>query len=399
MSSGSSSLGSASEPNDLAESWAQSSVPLALPKNHLPIQLVRILVPPRLSTARGSADANLFLAIATKSSVYLFESKLGRQRAWAMVQELYTPQPATALDLVHSLSDDPMDLYTGARSSPQRPSPAHSRSSSDARIDHPTLSLFVRMKEKAVVIRLADAGVREVRPPEKAVGNGSQSPAGRRRRSSFSRSNSGRASTYLGGRRGSFSGDGLREAIQATLKIGKTDDWWTSCDRVSFSPGQSYLFITKGYHTEMAMEPLRSGSEDPVLRGALQLTSLHDWTWRTCPAQVHVHHQLTRDGQRARLCLVGVSSTGVEVHEGDIHLGLLRNSATVIWKPLVSPEEEIESHTSYDFSAPTQSLCRIRLPTFVDEGAADAEQGGTTSEGLVIATQAVGEWKLRMITS
>lgn len=398
---------------DMADSWANSSVPLALPRNHLPVQFVRLLVPPRTHPSRFAAEDSTFLAVASKSSVYLFESKLGPKRSWSMVHELYTPQQATAIDMVHfSAADAPLDLYAGARASlsPAAPQPAPSSASSTLG-QHPTLSLFVRMKEKAVLIRLADATVREVKAPDSKVDFNSSSSSthppvtgARRRRSSF-----GRSSISSGGgggshRRSSLSGESIRDAIQATLKLGRTDDWWTSCTRLEVGLRHPFLLITKADRTYMVPEPITSATFSE--RGALELHSVFSWMWRLTPTSLQVSvrrvpssSSSSASAARVHLALQAVTATGVEVHEGEGNLSLLASGGGhLIWTP--ASAAEMDAHTSYDLGMNTQALCGVRLPIFESVSSQDPTQQQPQQEdkqGTVIAVHGVGEWKLKFV--
>lgn len=347
------------------------------------------------------AEESAYLAVTTKSAVYLYERKSESKRSWTEIREFYTPQAATGLDMVHFAADAVSDLYVGAHATQSHSRKPSSSLPSDSLAQHPTLSLFVRMKEKAVIIRLADSSVRELRLSERDqaqshLGASMPTTGARSRKASFGRSNS--RSSFLG-RRGSFSGDHLREAIQATLKLGKSDDSWTSCERVDLGAKQLYLLVTKGHSTYMVPEPIASSSStaDITQSTSIQLLSVYTWRWRSSPSALHATATSLSSSSAvttAKICLTAVTATGIEVHEGQANLSLLSTGGNVLWTPVVQAEAELEGYTSYDFGAVTKPLAPLQLPRFEADDQSTESNGGA---GVVIAVQSVGEWRLKFV--
>ncbi|KAG8966019.1 hypothetical protein FRC03_012662 [Tulasnella sp. 419] len=165
--------------DDMPIRWAQDYVPLASGNSRLsnvPVSFFEIY---KGLDGKGS----IFLAIATRSNILLYEAPKG-ERLFKYVKEFYTPLAAKSITFVnqrdtshsrHSSSSHVQTLGrsgSSGRESGSRHGHSHSRSSKS--VDYGIqLCLFVTFDKKAGLIRVGDAAVTEVESfPDIASSNG-----------------------------------------------------------------------------------------------------------------------------------------------------------------------------------------------------------------------------------
>ncbi|GAA5983274.1 hypothetical protein JCM11641_002245 [Rhodosporidiobolus odoratus] len=177
--------------------WATSSVPLPLPKGHSPILFFRLFRSPPPASPQLSDDdeddyddltaeqrqrwqreeedkQRLYLIVATAKSVYLFESKPGGKRSWALTKEFFAPSTPKSVRLVRRPSP-PSSHATPAPSSSKTSShraspssshrgPASASPSLSSGSSHPSsdLHLLLLLTHRIVLIRLSDSSVTEL---------------------------------------------------------------------------------------------------------------------------------------------------------------------------------------------------------------------------------------------
>ncbi|TBU47263.1 hypothetical protein BD309DRAFT_952396 [Dichomitus squalens] len=152
--------------NELPLRWATNYTPLASSGSRLQNSSVLLYEVWRNEGQRG--PGGVLLAIATKSSILLYEAPKG-ERAFRFSKEFYTPLPARSITFIHqsvqdSMSRSPSDVFP--RTAPlDSASHRHNRVlsfGSNVRVYPTQLSLFVVFEKKAGTIRIADAAVGEV---------------------------------------------------------------------------------------------------------------------------------------------------------------------------------------------------------------------------------------------
>ncbi|KAJ7194536.1 hypothetical protein GGX14DRAFT_527446 [Mycena pura] len=155
---------SAWEPvDDLAFRWARDFVPLAAAGS-------RLLNLSILSFALWKKEQGIgqFLAVATKSSILLYETP-PNERAFRYVKEFYTPLQPKAISFfqqsVHDNASSPTDLSQHRRSSSFAPGMRiGGRRAAPSPFYGTQLSIFVVFEKKASWIRVADSAVGEMEP-------------------------------------------------------------------------------------------------------------------------------------------------------------------------------------------------------------------------------------------
>ncbi|TFK94239.1 hypothetical protein K466DRAFT_593748 [Polyporus arcularius HHB13444] len=152
--------------NELPLRWATNYTPLASAGSRLQHNSVLVYDVWKNEGQRG--PGGVLLAIATKSSILLYEAPKG-ERAFRFTKEFYTPLHAKSITFIHqsvqdNVSRSPSDVLPRS-STVDSLTPRHTRGFSfNANIKaYPTqLSLFVVFEKKAGTIRVADAAVGEV---------------------------------------------------------------------------------------------------------------------------------------------------------------------------------------------------------------------------------------------
>ncbi|KAH9943197.1 uncharacterized protein BXZ73DRAFT_40085 [Epithele typhae] len=154
--------------NELPLRWATNYTPLASTGSRLLNNAVLGYDIYRNEAQRG--PGGVFLAIATKSSVLLYEAPKG-ERAFRFTKEFYTPLPPKSVMFVQqsvadNMSRSPSDIYpraTALDSHVARHQRVVSYSAAQLRTNYPTqLTLFVTFDKKAGTIRIADSAVGEI---------------------------------------------------------------------------------------------------------------------------------------------------------------------------------------------------------------------------------------------
>ncbi|KAI0677279.1 hypothetical protein C8Q78DRAFT_1065862 [Trametes maxima] len=153
--------------SDLPLRWATHFTPLASAGSRLqnnPVQFYDIWRNEGQRTGRGG----VFLAVATKSSILLYEAPKG-ERAFRLAKEFYTPLPARSITFIHQSVQDNMsrsgsDIFPrSAALDAQNHRHARVSSFGSTVLNYPNqLSLFVIFEKKAGTIRIADSAVGEV---------------------------------------------------------------------------------------------------------------------------------------------------------------------------------------------------------------------------------------------
>jgi hypothetical protein len=367
---------------DTPVGWATASVPINLGKSHSPILFFKVArappdptptsrasAPPAPSHLRssstGSAETNrLYLIIATKASLHVFESE---ERSWHLVVDLYVPSQPRAVDLVR------ITPHNRARSSS-----THDRTASTGKGRHSRrlsaesagLGVFVSLnKDRAVVISLSDSSVREVDTPllPQHVGDGKRSARSRAaQRASMIGYSQGLSDELVGGsfgNRGTSSADSDSIHSIESSKENQRDGWNHFFEFIlghrSAGPGMplSLLFATKDRLTHVILPPLGGAhAKDGVPHGPdsahhlnrssslsggaggylprLQPRPVHTFTWLSAPNRVVALVPPTPRGRNEGddhystfpIVLAAFSATGVEVQEGHINLAALRSA-------------------------------------------------------------------------
>ncbi|GAA6013563.1 hypothetical protein JCM11491_002708 [Sporobolomyces phaffii] len=192
---------SVQERHSLPLEWLNSFVKLPLPKPHTPILSFTLAPMPRRAESdpavgekpEGEAfdsdsddedltneqlrrrdkdreeQGKLFLVVATKGVVFVFESSVEEKRSWKLTRELTAPSTPRFMQLVRSPGPT-------ANVSPQataQPPPRHPRSSSSSvapPVAYPQdLCLLLGLSHRSVLIRLSDFSVTELVAPAIAV--------------------------------------------------------------------------------------------------------------------------------------------------------------------------------------------------------------------------------------
>ncbi|KAI0322494.1 hypothetical protein OF83DRAFT_1161187 [Amylostereum chailletii] len=336
--------------DDLPIRWAADFVPLATPGSRLSnVSVISFDMWRDIKQFRG----NTLLAVATKSSVLLYESPKG-ERAFRFLKDFYTPVPPRSILFVNqnaqdAMSRSPSDAGSLAfkRSSyvPYLPSPSSKHGNRHAStVARPVnygqqLSLFVVFEKKAGLIRLVDSAVGEVELYEDPF-------IGHQHSRELTLSSPLQSTSSLGshhGRRSRASADGF-----AFIKESK-GHWITPAqeelpvDPVRSGVTRSVYFLTRGTQTHVLPCPLPSNIQTvPPIKVVF---------WNSPPTGLssRIVRPDDADGQ-AYLQLIASGEDGLEVQEMSL-TSLLNNG-----KGKGPAEEPRRSET--DFGGDTGLLCQ-----------------------------------------
>ncbi|VDB97104.1 unnamed protein product [Peniophora sp. CBMAI 1063] len=327
--------------DELPLRWATDYVPLASAGSRLANSSVLTFAVWRdLNHPRGNA----LLAVATKSSVLLYESPKG-ERAFRFLKDFYTPVSPRNIKFVQQLpSADPMsrspsDVSMASYSKHKREGSSatlisshghgHSRrhmSTSVRPVQYgQQLSLFVVFEKKAGLIRLVDSAVAEVELYDDtgSITHSSSEHGG----GSF---NSLGPSSSRHSRKGRGSGDGF-----AFVKDGKGHWILPAETELPIAPGvkQGVCCLTRGVRTHVLPNPLPAN---------IALTPpWRTFVWRIPPTSIEARVIYPSEaGEMPYLQLIAASQDGLEVQE-------LSAFALLDGKGKGRPEEPVRSQTEF----------------------------------------------------
>ena len=376
--------------------WAASSAPLMLPKGNLPILFYTYLPTPN-AEAQSYSTGHLFLAIVTRNTVYIYESAPSRRRDWAIVHDYYMPSCPKFVHLLDLPSNNvDISAHVGVsgkrvRSTSKGAAPVSPKLPASS--TPPGYTLLVGMRSKLVLIRLADASVREI---EVAGIANNPSPINTGRSRADSKSSVKKAELFTR-RRNSLkdkvidSVDSLKEGLVA-MSLGRQSAGWTSvfpmqtCDR-------KLLFLTHG-STTCALEldtlaeavSTTAGPRLPTDIQATHITPSFVLEWSTAPRCVIALPK------SKIFAFVACTSTAVEVQEGSMSA---TSGSRLVPTPIsiqqVSSntdtlDDEVTDRCVYDFSSGIRAL--------------NAERCTQSRSGsrILVGVQALGDYQLRWIS-
>ncbi|GAA5955329.1 hypothetical protein JCM3765_003283 [Sporobolomyces pararoseus] len=201
----------------LPHEWYNSSVRLPLPKPHTPILFFSLSrMPLRSEEDTGSVDSEddsdvedltneqlrkrsklreeegkLFLLVATKGVVYVFESSLEQRRSWKLTRELTAPSTPRFMQLVRSpkISTNVIHATSHAPRSASTSSSSSTTTTNEAASYPLDLCLLLGLSHRSVLIHLSDCSVVElVIPSSSSTSSTSSTPLSRSRTKSVSNS-------------------------------------------------------------------------------------------------------------------------------------------------------------------------------------------------------------------
>ncbi|GAA5896707.1 uncharacterized protein JCM6883_006989 [Sporobolomyces salmoneus] len=448
----------ATDRNSLPYEWVNSFVKLPLPKPHSPILFFKLSRMPsrtkdedqeeyesddedltneqiRKRTKNREEEGKLFLLVATKGVVYVFESSLEQRRSWKLTRELTAPSTPRFMQLVRSPETSQDTLHATAQ-----PPPRHPRSSSASLSSIPNelipyphdLCLLLGTSYRSVLIRLYDCSVVELVIPS------TSSPTSRNRSKSLSNSIKSTASSSSASHHRSTSSIKLnlldhpivkkvqqvvKENRQSTgvpagftgreqITLGRrlkdngdsTDDLgrvksivgdegrWIGNEELIVRVGKGkrnvkrFQLLTKGHSTQLFSTPLSSTStvhhhnEASSSTPTIELKPLHTFEWPhdlSIRTVVHSTRTIVDSSQRSKsfrthLVLVAFTSTGLSVQEGFVSLD---SSSTPLFTPTPT-------------AASTVNLSRLSLevPQSRVQAEEEEEQDLSSSASLDFAT-------------
>ncbi|GAA5990589.1 hypothetical protein JCM5350_001046 [Sporobolomyces pararoseus] len=199
----------------LPHEWFNSSVKLPLPKPHTPVLFFKLSrMPLRPEEDTGPIDSEedsddedltneqlrkrnklreeegkLFLLVATKGVVYVFESSLEQRRSWKLTRELTAPSTPRFMQLVRSPEISTNTIHATSHA-PRSASASSSSSTTPNEIASypPDLCLLLGLFHRSVLIHLSDCSVVELVIPSSSSTTTASTPLSRSRTKSVSNS-------------------------------------------------------------------------------------------------------------------------------------------------------------------------------------------------------------------
>ncbi|GAA5940411.1 uncharacterized protein JCM15063_002626 [Sporobolomyces koalae] len=371
------------ELDSLPREWVSSAITLPLPKTATAVLFFKLARIPRaisepFGEARDSDESSededwtneelrqrkkrleerskLFLLVATKGVVYVFESSFQNQRAWKLTRELTAPATPRFMQLVRS----PKPSGDAVQASLHPPRQALGQSTRSTTTTYPSdLCLLLGTSHRTVLVRLDDCSVVELslptpspavaptglsRPRSRSLTNSISSTSssnGHRSTASFSSSfkdnaivrkvqqaieskNLGSVPAGVRGERNIALGKKVHDSNGSTEDLNRTaprDEVarWTASQELFIKTEhhrRSFQVLTRGLFTHICSNPLESCANlaSHSTETMIALNPVFTFKW---PARVYkVELILTPRSHESHLALIAFTSTGICVQEG-----------------------------------------------------------------------------------
>ncbi|KAM0756258.1 hypothetical protein T439DRAFT_345077 [Meredithblackwellia eburnea MCA 4105] len=422
--------------------WANSSIPLPLPKGHTTILFFTLTnVPARDPdpAAKGDEDTlkhwekgHLLLAVATSRVIYLYESRPSERRTWVLSNEFYAPATPRFISMVNSPSSLPSSSRNNTRNSP---SPLLSN-----------VSLVLGTRHETVLIRMADLSVRgiEILSKTRSRRSGSHRSTGSTSTSASSTraAVASRVAAFVeskqglipAGMRGEDYGlaigrrrpDGGGEESESADGGGGREEW-VGCDELILptrrcaraSEGhlcRRLYLLTQGSSTAVVRSPLGAVEKEGgnVVDGPLphrgggppplHLRPIHTFHWPEPVSKVVVifPDSALKAGLETHLIhvnLVGFSRTGIHVQEGTISIPFVEQLAHPDRSPPLPASSPSTTHFIHNttFFHPIRQhklppLAKEAMPADVDPELDDTASLDFGRETAFLCASIGGEW-------